>query len=569
MNKIERFEQIYIKFIWIFSAIGVLYVIFPRVIDGSFQRYLNQIMLSLFFFALYVVINIFKLKFIKKGLFSKAKVYFTYRMIELPFLALASVFLRLFGRTFNIDIWAYLVFLFLITIISLCKGSKNGFIAVLYASSIHFVFRIITEVFFPDSGIINFGFFLSNRFLLDTLYYLASALLAVICGTIYKETVENEVQNRKLLEQLEEKYDQLAIAQEEIKYQYEKLKETNTKLEDTNKKLTASIGEFYTVQQITQAISSIFDIKELLKHVNDIILGVMGVNYSTIILYDEKKRRFKVNNTNIKNHDELIVLNDNINCEILQNVLDSGRLLIENFVDPDEYAFTHGRDVNSLIIAPFGTKTRKFGLVLIEHKFYSAFDEGNVRLIDIISQQVGIAMENAELYQKMHELATVDGLTGVYNRLYFQERLEKEFKSAKEENYKLSLAIFDIDHFKKFNDTYGHLFGDRVIKFIAETVKNSLRSSDLIARFGGEEFVMLFPHMGLKEACDKVEKLRETIANILIKDNHISVSVTVSFGVSCYPETSRNENELVRNADDALYEAKASGRNCVKAASNL
>ena len=124
-------------------------------------------------------------------------------------------------------------------------------------------------------------------------YFISIGLLVILCGVIYKDNIESVEQNTVLLAQLGEKYEQLAVAQEEAKFQYEKLKETNVKLESTNKKLTSSIAEFYTLQQISQAISSIFDIKELLKYVNDIILGVMGVNNSTIILYDEKRKKLK------------------------------------------------------------------------------------------------------------------------------------------------------------------------------------------------------------------------------------------------------------------------------------
>ncbi|GAE89160.1 diguanylate cyclase with GAF sensor [Acetivibrio straminisolvens JCM 21531] len=173
-------------------------------------------------------------------------------------------------------------------------------------------------------------------------------------------------------------------------------------------------------------------------------------------------------------------------------------------------------------------------------------------------------MENVELYQKMHEMATIDSLTGIYNRLYFQERLREEIANAKRENYDLSLAIMDIDYFKRFNDTFGHLFGDKVLKHIANLIKKSLRSGDIIARYGGEEFVILLPRTSIKEAYDKVERLRNIISKTSIKDELVEASVTVSFGVSSYPEFSNTESELLKTADNALYEAKESGRNCVR-----
>ena len=153
------------------------------------------------------------------------------------------------------------------------------------------------------------------------------------------------------------------------------------------------------------------------------------------------------------------------------------------------------------------TEAEKIGLVLIEHKLANAFDNNNLRLMNVIGRQVGIAMENAALYERMNEIATFDNLTKIYNRLSFQEKLEEEFESAKRNNYPLSLAIFDIDHFKKFNDTYGHLFGDKVLKHIAAVIKNSLRSGDIFARFGGEEFIILFPKTDIERAAEKLKVL--------------------------------------------------------------
>jgi diguanylate cyclase (GGDEF)-like protein len=206
------------------------------------------------------------------------------------------------------------------------------------------------------------------------------------------------------------------------------------------------------------------------------------------------------------------------------------------------------------------------GLVLIEHKLANAFDNNNLRLMNLIGRQVGIAMENAALYERMNEIATFDNLTKIYNRLSFQKKLEEEFESAKKNNYPLSLAIFDIDHFKRFNDTYGHLFGDKVLKHIAAVIKNSLRSGDIFARFGGEEFIILFPKTDIKRAAEKVESLRKKLEKTTIKDELVSASVTVSFGISCYPCFASTESELIKTADDALYCAKEAGRNCVKLA---
>jgi len=544
-----------------FSIIGLIY---SAVLSGLFKHHERTwpgFALSAFLFISITVINYIKYLLIKNEQFENEKIFNLSRVIEL-------VIIVFIGIQPVLDLWAYIVVSFLIITTSLCRGTKTTVIYATFAIAMHIVLKSI-DLYISNSGD-GFHFIVIFRNLISLfIYYLASIMLAILCGKIYHDNSRKEEENKRLLGELGLKYEQLAVAQEEIKSHYEKLKETNIKLEDTNKRLTNSIAEFYTLQQISQAIGSILDTKELLKYVNDIILGVMGVNYSTIIIYDEKRDKLKVHTTNVKNQDELISLNDEINCSLLKDVLDNCKPIIENFVDSEEYKFTKGREVNSIVCVPFGTKSRQYGLMLIEHKYNNAFDEDNVRLLDIIGQQVGIAIENAHLYQQMQELATIDGLTDVYNRLYFQERLLSEFKSAQEGNYQLSLAIFDIDHFKRFNDTFGHLFGDKVLKTLADLVKRCLRSSDIIARYGGEEFIILFPRTGLKEAYDKVEALRQKVAASTVKDNLVTASVTASFGISCYPDTALTQHELLRSADNALYEAKESGRNCIRVAHAL
>ncbi|MCX7921268.1 MAG: diguanylate cyclase [Clostridia bacterium] len=559
MNKTAKYELLYIKFTWALIFVCAIYIILSNAMGVLERQAESDIYINITYFALVATLNYAKLIFLRKGLFEKNEVYMASRIIELFLIAFSIIFMQ-------VGYWLFIFLVFPVFFTSISKGSKPGLLLIGSSFIVYALLKVVNIAFFPYQGPDVYGFNIYDTVFYVVFFYLSMIIFTVFCGYMYKENIEREHDNKKLLDELEEKYDQIAIAQEEAKCQYERLKDANIKLEDTNKKLTSNIAEFYTLQQISQAIGSIFDIKELLKYVNDIIIGVMGVNNSTIILYDEKKKILKVDTTNIKNEDELLAINDNINSKVLVDVLDKGKPIIENFVDHEEYAFTKGRDVNSLICIPLNTKSRKQGLVLIEHKYYNAFDEENVRLLDIIAQQVGIAMENAELYQQMQELATTDGLTGVYNRVYFHDRLQKEYKSAKEGNYELSLAIFDIDHFKKFNDTYGHLFGDKVLKSIAELVKSSLRNSDIFARFGGEEFIILFPRTSLQDAYEKVEALRQKIAQSEVKDNLVTANVTVSFGIACFPLSSSLETELIRDADDALYDAKKNGRNCVRVA---
>jgi len=306
---------------------------------------------------------------------------------------------------------------------------------------------------------------------------------------------------------------------------------------------------------------------ELLQFVNDVIIGVMGVSTSNIALYGNNGERLKVQVSNIRNKRDLAILTDNINSPALKDAIEEGRTIINNAVNPDEFDFTRGRNVKSFLCAPLKVKDKTHGLVLIEHSIPDAFDDDNVRLLEIITQQVSIAIDNASLYEQLQEYANTDGLTQVYNRIYFQKRLKEELERAEEKGYEVSVILYDIDDFKMFNDSYGHLFGDVILKSIAQTVKESVRKDDVVARFGGEEFIILLSHTGTEKAYEKAEELRKQIASLTIEDNNVTASVTVSMGISTFPALADTDASLISSADRALYEAKRSGKNCVRIAS--
>ncbi|MFY0529264.1 diguanylate cyclase [Archangium gephyra] len=180
---------------------------------------------------------------------------------------------------------------------------------------------------------------------------------------------------------------------------------------------------------------------------------------------------------------------------------------------------------------------------------------------------------NKELAQKREELLAltrVDALTGLYNRRYFEERLTEEFVRSTRYRSPLSLVMMDIDHFKKLNDTYGHPFGDEVLRQVARTIKGKLREVDFVARYGGEEIIALLPETGPKEALGACERVREAIASIQLEfraqdGSTRMVRCTASLGVASVPSKSLPVmEELMRVADVCLYEAKAAGRNCVR-----
>ena len=160
--------------------------------------------------------------------------------------------------------------------------------------------------------------------------------------------------------------------------------------------------------------------------------------------------------------------------------------------------------------------------------------------------------------------ATLDGLTGIYNRHEFNLRFTAELEQAQAQDYPCSLIMADIDHFKRINDTYGHQGGDEAIRFVAAILKQEIRQGDLVARYGGEEFAIILPHSLGTEAQAVAERIRSAIAHKAISVlPEQAIHITMSFGVATLPTDANSENSLLAAADQALYHAKHTGRNRV------
>jgi two-component system, cell cycle response regulator len=168
--------------------------------------------------------------------------------------------------------------------------------------------------------------------------------------------------------------------------------------------------------------------------------------------------------------------------------------------------------------------------------------------------------------RRLELLSITDGLTQLYNHRHFQEEMSRKYEESSRYQRPLSLAMIDIDHFKKFNDTYGHAAGDEVLRRVSALLKESVRSADLAARYGGEEFAVMMPETPLQEATIVAEKVRSMIEEEGVVFGEQTFLVTVSIGVANYPHSAfRSPHELIDAADHALYEAKRKGRNQVRA----
>ncbi|OGX27022.1 MAG: hypothetical protein A3J51_02080 [Omnitrophica WOR_2 bacterium RIFCSPHIGHO2_02_FULL_45_21] len=191
------------------------------------------------------------------------------------------------------------------------------------------------------------------------------------------------------------------------------------------------------------------------------------------------------------------------------------------------------------------------------------FDRINKAKMTILLAQLELFLKRSQLYHEIQELSITDGLTGVYVRRYFLERLKEELSRAKVSGSAISYILLDVDKFKNINDTYGHIVGDAVLKGIAGILSASLRSIDMCARFGGEEFCLMLPETTKEQAFAVSQRIRLKVQEARIKAFNENLTCTISIGLASYPDDAGQINALIDKADKALYRAKAQGRNRV------
>ncbi|MBE9501531.1 MAG: diguanylate cyclase [Dehalococcoidia bacterium] len=188
--------------------------------------------------------------------------------------------------------------------------------------------------------------------------------------------------------------------------------------------------------------------------------------------------------------------------------------------------------------------------------------EEDLELLQAIASQIAVGIENARLFAEMSHSAATDGLTGLYNHRYFQERLEGEVARVHRFAGECSVIMLDLDHFKIYNDLFGHVAGDEVLKRVGQVLRDYTRQVDIACRYGGEEFTVILPHTGSSEAYQAAERLRQAIEQALSQEvASTSANLTVSLGIASYPIDGLSREALVHSADFAMREAKQRGRN--------
>jgi diguanylate cyclase (GGDEF)-like protein len=262
--------------------------------------------------------------------------------------------------------------------------------------------------------------------------------------------------------------------------------------------------------------------------------------------------------------------------ELVEAIRIGEKIVINDVVtDPLTMEFSQAfqrAGITSLIVMPITINNEHVGTLLLRAARRGApFSLREISFFEIVAEAAANALERAQMFdtiQQAHDrlarLAITDSLTGLYNRRYFHDHFKQEFDRMLRYKHPLSCIIADVDNFKMINDTYGHLTGDSVLQQIAKRITAGTRSVDIAARYGGEEFAILLPNTGKEGAKVEAERLCNVIADEPFDDMPEGTQVTISVGLAtCDPETMNTPEDLLRAADNALYDAKRAGKNRV------
>jgi diguanylate cyclase (GGDEF)-like protein len=221
-------------------------------------------------------------------------------------------------------------------------------------------------------------------------------------------------------------------------------------------------------------------------------------------------------------------------------------------------------DLSTYLAVPMRHQQAVIGAVLLGSHQKDAFSSHQARILSILGNQAAVSLENSSIITKMEQLAITDGLTNLFNHRFFQEAFDRELERASRLNENLSLLIMDIDHFKGFNDSFGHPAGDYILKNLAHLLKKSARKIDILARYGGEEFAALLPGIDVKNARKTAERWRKAVQRASFKRENKTFALTISMGFATFPSDAETKTDLIERADRALYDAKENGRNQVR-----
>ena len=320
------------------------------------------------------------------------------------------------------------------------------------------------------------------------------------------------------------------------------------------------------INAIARQTTAVLNLDELLGKVCDLVLHTFPVDHVVVMLLDEDEhlsvRAHKGKLTPILPQGAALPTGTGMGLRALE----LGKTVVENEVAFIPHYLASFVETRSEMCVPLIFFGEKLGVLMLESATPHNFTPEDVPPLESVADICAGAIQNAHYFEKAQQLAYIDGLTGIYNRRYFEMQIATEIERASRYDGRLAIIMIDIDHFKRLNDEFGHLLGDEVLRQVSGVFGQQLRKVDVVCRYGGEEFAILVPQTSGGNAMEVAEKLRRMVEAYRFPG--VPVKVSISAGVAEFPTHGRTRDELVAAADAALYVSKEAGRNRVSPASS-
>ena len=368
-----------------------------------------------------------------------------------------------------------------------------------------------------------------------------------MCGVIH--TLRQEIQDLQA-----EKIEVLHRNNSRLEEQVERLQESVNKLEQRNYEMT-TINE---MMEFLQVCDTIEDAHEFLA---EFLKKLFPEFSSTVLLKDERNRKFKSVSCygNLADSETLVEFND---CWALRR----GQTHIASNAQPGLFCHHVAQEFQptASMCIPLLNQGKVWGLFYLRTEFTEKISRHQKHLARTVAEQIALALYNLKLREQLKNDSIRDVLTGLFNRRYLDESLKQAINKAKRNQQPLSVIMVDVDHFKRFNDTYGHDVGDIVLRELGKFLQQKVRGYDIACRYGGEEMTLILINTPISVAKERAENICSGVRGLSLKNqDEILPSITISLGVACFPLHGNTAEEIVQRADQALYQAKTTGRNRV------
>ena len=332
------------------------------------------------------------------------------------------------------------------------------------------------------------------------------------------------------------------------------------------------VRQLQLINHVQDVVGWELDPNRMFSSIAEVLKRYIGFHYLELQLLESQMNEFKLRGTHQQNDTDFggTLLNIILQQEYRDDVLHGRKPVSANEESAKKMLMNplllKYMKLKSAMIVPLFYGRRVNGIIKMFSQEENHYTPYILSLMEVIGNIISRSIENVQSHMLMKRMATIDGLTGIYNRRFLTEQLNREFKRAARYHEDLTMIMSDIDHFKHYNDTNGHLQGDQVLIGVAEVMRSSVREADIVARYGGEEFAVVLPETSLERGVFVCEKIQAAIAQypFLYGDTQPLGQLSMSLGIATNTQNVQTIAELINRADIALYQAKRSGRNCFR-----